>query len=313
MIVAITLLGLVLIILLVAFRLNKYRTISNYFSFNENENTTNKGVLKVLTYNVAGLPQRLSSAKTPRHTSMIQIGAAINGYDFVNVQEDFNYNIQLYSENLHPYKTAHRGKAIWGDGLNTFSNFTIYEFRRIAWKNCNGADCLTPKGFTLARVGLAKGVLLDVYNVHATAGVSRLASNARRKNLLQLAEYIRTHSKDKAMLVMGDFNAYYQSRQDNMRLFLEYTGLRDCWVEIILKGNVPITQDDFIYGSILDFTDYTESIDKILYRSSSALVFNASKYAIERYAFRDMNGRDLSDHLPVMAELSWEYRDVTGW
>src|SRR5690348_10327655 len=54
--------------------------------------TATGGSFNVLTYNVAGLPQILSSATTPRDSSTALIGRLINAYDIVHVQEDFNYH-----------------------------------------------------------------------------------------------------------------------------------------------------------------------------------------------------------------------------
>lgn len=306
MIVTVSFLGVTLCFLLAVFILNKRRLIAFYYPNDFPLNNHKEGSLRLLTYNVAGLPEKISSAKAPRYESMLQIGAAINEYDIVNVQEDFNYNIQLYSKNTHTYKTAHRGKAIWGDGLNTFSKFPILEFKRVAWKKCNGSDCLTPKGFSLARMSIAKGVIIDVYNVHATAANSLSAAKARGRNLLQLAEYILEYSADRPLLVMGDFNAHYQYNLDNMLELLKLTQLQDIWVETQLNGKYPDVQDNFEFISDLDCTDELESIDKILYRNSAHLVFKPLQFKMEQDNFKNNKGMHLSDHLAVMAEIAWK-------
>ncbi|MER7103775.1 hypothetical protein ABT383_29805, partial [Streptomyces humidus] len=48
------------------------------------------GSFNVLSYNVAGLPEIISSASTPRDTSTTAIGRRIAPYDIVHVEEDFN-------------------------------------------------------------------------------------------------------------------------------------------------------------------------------------------------------------------------------
>ncbi|MGW2620992.1 jacalin-like lectin, partial [Streptomyces sp. NPDC001500] len=48
------------------------------------------GGFNVLSYNVAGLPEIISSASTPRDTSTTAIGRRIAPYDVVHVEEDFN-------------------------------------------------------------------------------------------------------------------------------------------------------------------------------------------------------------------------------
>lgn len=309
MIITVTFLGIILAILIVVFILNKRKLIYTYYPEVLLEKKEH-GLLKLLTYNVAGLPEGISSALTKRYDSMLIIGEKINDYDIVNVQEDFNYNIQLYTKNLHPYKTAHRGKAIWGDGLNTFSKYPIKEFRRVSWKKCNSSDCLTPKGFSLARIRLAKDIIVDVYNIHATAGNSVSAAKARQRNLLQLATYICDHSSDNPLIVMGDFNAHYQYNLDNMFDFLTQTKLQDSWVTTILQGNYPVMQDNFEIISDLERNDNTESIDKILYRSSVQLKFEPTKYKIYLDHFLDGNRLHLSDHLAVMTELKWSLKSI---
>src|SRR5438477_13068246 len=80
------------------------------------------GTFSVLTYNVAGLPEGLSSAPTPRQSSTTAIGQRLAPYDIVHVQEDFNYHAYLYAADAHPYRTPTSGGAGIGSGLNTLSS-----------------------------------------------------------------------------------------------------------------------------------------------------------------------------------------------
>ncbi|WP_199434154.1 hypothetical protein [Qaidamihabitans albus] len=68
------------------------------------------GEFSVLTYNIAGLPEPLSSADPERNTPII--GSRIGGYSVVNVQEDFNYHAALYAADDHPYRTPTSGGAL---------------------------------------------------------------------------------------------------------------------------------------------------------------------------------------------------------
>lgn len=56
---------------------------------------TNVGVLDVLTYNVAGLPEGLSSGTPATNTALL--APKLAPYGLVNVQEDFNYHATLYA------------------------------------------------------------------------------------------------------------------------------------------------------------------------------------------------------------------------
>ncbi|MCK9904876.1 hypothetical protein MXD63_33205 [Frankia sp. Cpl3] len=131
------------------------------------------GSFSVLTYNIAGLPEALSDAPTPRAESTTAIGQRLAPYDVVQVQEDFNYHANLYASDTHPYRTPTSGGVPFGGGLNTLSDFSYSDLARVAWNNCStfdSADCLTPKGFTLKRIRLGEGIYVDFYNLHADAG-----------------------------------------------------------------------------------------------------------------------------------------------
>ncbi len=267
-----------------------------------------EGVISLLTYNIAGLPEPLSSAKTPRGRSIRTIGERLNQFDVVNVQEDFNYNDELYSSgNSHPFRTKSMGKVPFGDGLNTLSRFPISELRRVKWSDCTGADCFTPKGFSYAKLQLAKEVWVDIYNVHANAQDSKEASAARRKNMRQLLEFMDVHSKGQAVILMGDFNANYRFELDNIRDFVVKAGVLDTWVYLKNKGRIPRVETSFKALEMLHVHDNCETIDKIIFRNSERIHFTPQSYKVEIDAFKDRVGMPLSDHLAVGVTLHWEY------
>jgi hypothetical protein len=245
------------------------------------------GELTVMTYNIAGLPEGLSSAPTPRAPATTAIGQRLGPYDLVNVQEDFNYHANLYAADAHPYRTPTSGGAGFGSGLNTLSSLPIDsdEFERVTWANCNlnEGDCLTPKGFTFLRVRLAEGVYLDTYNLHADAGSDSGDISARAGNFAQLTSFMRTHSAGNAVVVMGDTNARYTRSGDSttLRTFVADNGLTDA------AGSNP------------------ETVDKIFYRSSRLITLTASGFRNEHASFLDDAGLMLSDHDPIAVDLAW--------
>ncbi len=265
------------------------------------------GSLNLLTYNIAGLPQVISSAKTPRAESIRAIGLKVDQFDLINVQEDFHYNVDLYQYNQHPFRTETKGKVPFGDGLNTLSKYPIMEIRRVPWLHCSGTDCLTPKGFAYMRVQLAKDVFLDLYNMHATAHTNNAAVQARRHNMEQLADYINAHSKDNPLIVMGDFNAHYAFMGDNIHDFKKQTGVVDPWVDFFLEGKIPEPYADFMIPHKLELKPEMESIDKILYRHGKNVKLIPKSYAIEDDLFSTDDGEHLSDHLAISLKLDWEF------
>lgn len=261
------------------------------------------GSFNVLTYNVAGLPEGLSSGNPETNTPLISPRLA--AYDIVNVQEDFNYHAALYAGDNHPYRTATSGGAGIGDGLNTLSDYAFEDFERVKWNDCTGTNCLTPKGFTLARVRLAEGVFVDLYNVHTNADATDDALAARRANVDQLSDFIQANSSGNAVIVMGDTNTRYTRSGDNIRTLADENGLTDAWVQLIKGGTRPTQGADALLCPTTAPTNDCEVVDKILYRGSSLLSLSASRYNNEWAAFLDSAGGNLSDHFPHTVDFSY--------
>lgn len=261
------------------------------------------GSFNVLTYNVAGLPEGLSSGNPETNTPLISPRLA--GYDIVNVQEDFNYHAALYAGDNHPYRTATSGGVPFGDGLNTLSDYAFEDFERVKWNNCTGTNCLTPKGFSLARVRLAEGVFVDLYNVHTNADDTDDALAARRANITQLSSFIQTNSSGNAVIVMGDTNTRYTRSGDNIRTLADENGLTDAWVQLAKGGTRPTQGADALLCPTTAPTNGCEVVDKVLYRGSDLLSLNATRYNNEWTSFLDSAGGNLSDHFPHTVDFSY--------
>ncbi len=298
-----------IIVLLFLFKNLKNKLISVDFPSQqtEEENLLLHGELRVLTYNIAGLPQGISAAKTPRKDSIAEIGEKVKPFHIVNVQEDFNYNQAFYSRNEHPFRTNHKGKIPVGDGLNTLSHYPILAYHRIPWRHCSGPDCWTVKGFSFTKIQLAPGIVIDVYNVHANSSDVARATRARRENFRQLAHYIQTYSEGKPLIVMGDFNAHYAYKRDNLYEFMEATGLTDGWINYYRKNSYPEVIPKFVAQHMLSLTNDTESLDKIFFRDSELLKFKPVDYQVERELFNNAMDQALSDHLAVSMQFEWEW------
>ncbi len=272
------------------------------------QDAAQEGAFTVITYNIAGLPDGISAAPSPRAGNIATIGRKLNHFDIVHVQEDFNYHQQLYNEgNRHAYRSATKGPVLLGDGLNTLSRYPIRFFERIAWKDCAFADCLTPKGFTRSRIEIAAGVFIDFYNVHATASNHPASVAARNRNLRQLSAYITKHSAEQALIIMGDLNAHYASRRDYIRELLKTNGLKDAWIELRRSGRYPGISAIPPAADKLSLTDTCESIDKILFRSSYRLDLEGYDYHINKLFMNDAR-QPLSDHCPVTLRFSWKIK-----
>ncbi|MER5750563.1 jacalin-like lectin [Streptomyces sp. NPDC002088] len=261
------------------------------------------GTFNVLTYNVAGLPEGLSSGNPATNTPLISPRLA--AYDIVNVQEDFNYHAALYAGDNHAYRTATSGGAGIGDGLNTLSDYPFEDFERVKWNDCTGTNCLTPKGFTLARVRLAEGVFVDLYNVHTNADDTDDALAARRANVEQLSDFIQANSAGNAVIVMGDTNTRYTRTGDNIRTLADENGLTDAWVKLVKGGTRPTQGAEPLLCPTTAPTNDCEVVDKIFYRGSKLLTLNATRYNNEWASFLDSSGGNLSDHFPHTVDFSY--------
>ncbi|MEU1040556.1 jacalin-like lectin [Streptomyces sp. NPDC005551] len=267
------------------------------------------GTFDVLTYNIAGLPDGISSAPTPRGAATTTIGGRLGPYDIVHVQEDFNHHARLYAADSHPYRTATSGGAGIGSGLNTLAGLPddTDEFERVRWNSCqlDSGDCLTPKGFTFMRERLAEGVYVDLYNVHTNAGTSAGDLASRADNLSQLTAFIRSHSAGNAVVVMGDTNTRYTRSGDTIAEFASANGLTDTWVRLVRGGTPPAKGSDALVCDEKAATDTCEVVDKILYRGSRLVSLDATSHHNERARFLTGDGLRLSDHDPVSAGFSW--------
>lgn len=242
-------------------------------------------VLKVLTYNVAGLPEGVSKSHPATNSPLIS--PKLNAFDLVVVQEDFSYHDQIVSSATHANKsTPMKGSGTdLGDGLNTLSRFPFASFTRTKWTKCNGYvdganDCLTPKGFTRFVVDLGSGRSVDFYDVHFDAGRGDGDYAARDKQVDQLVAVIKAQSSGHAIIVAGDTNMKASDEPVVLKL-LKDAGLSDACRT--LGCSEPAR------------------IDRVMYRSSASVVLAPQKYAVESWV--DSQGEPLSDHDPVSVEL----------
>ncbi|MFQ5556868.1 MAG: endonuclease/exonuclease/phosphatase family protein, partial [Acidimicrobiales bacterium] len=140
-------------------------------------------------------------------------------------------------------------------GLNRFS---VLEFDgdgviRRRWSTCGdaSADCLSLKGFSMARTTLPDGSGIDVYNLHMDAG--REDAAVRAENVAELAAFINEESADRPVIVAGDFNLHLDRDPDADQLaeLLDATGLVDACAQLGCPE--------------------PNRIDKILYRSGEGI------------------------------------------
>ena len=271
-----------------------------------------KGSFSVLSLNVAGLPEGLSSSDPKENT--LQMSPLLNDYDLVSVQEDFAYHDDLIKYDNHKFKTESSGNVPIGDGMNFMSHFSLQDIGRYTWNKrygfiSNGADAMTPKGILYSSMEIAPGYYIDIYDIHADAGDDEGSYEARRDNMNQLANMIKERSQGKAVIVIGDTNSRYTRSEDNFEEAIVKTcGLKDPWIQIIRNGNVPQNGDALIDKQNPNSGD-NEVVDKIFYRSGENIDLSVEDYNLLADKFIDSKGNQLSDHYPITADFSYNLKD----
>lgn len=250
------------------------------------------GVLRLLTYNVAGLPEGISrsrpSANIPR------MGPLLSGYDLVLVQEDFAFQAELRAGIRLAHASIGSGTGRLpdlGDGLNRFASHPFRGFHRERWQRCNGildsgSDCMAPKGFTVATHELAPGIRVDVYNLHMDAGRSADDRRAREAQVEQVLRSLDRRSSRRAVVVAGDTNLWRGDEPVLQRFVRE--GQLTCACRALRCGEEG-------------------RIDRVLFRSGPDVDLTVRRWRVPA-DFVDDAGRPLSDHSPVEVELVWSAR-----
>jgi endonuclease/exonuclease/phosphatase family metal-dependent hydrolase len=252
-----------------------------------------KGRFELVTYNVAGLPEGISRSRPLANLPLI--GKLLNRYDVALVQEDFAYPFELRRELGLAHSSAPfvRGDQLhFGDGLSQFARLPFTDFRRVEWQACHGLvdsffDCLTPKGFTVARQAIGEGAFVRVVNLHMDAGWSALDRAARDAQIKQLSAALSELPSGDPVIVAGDTNILRDER-DLLRPLLKQSAFVDSCAE--LGCSQPWR------------------IDRVLYRSSRALRLRARQWRIAR-EFVDADGRPLSDHEAIVVAFDWQRRE----
>lgn len=249
--------------------------------------------MTVLTYNVAGLPQGISSSNP--EVNIPQISPLLNGYELVLVQEDFFYHAELVADVEHPHQSVPWPEDPeaegFGDGLNRFSQWPFGELERQQWYDCHGqldcaSDCLARKGWSFARHTLAEGAEVDVYNLHMEAGGCPEDLEIRTQATLDLAEAIAERSDGRALIVAGDFNLRATDPEDVTPLqnIIEGAGLTDA-CDAVECGD--------------------QRIDHIMVRNGETLTLEVEQWWIPDEFTEARSGEPLSDHAPVAIILSF--------
>ncbi len=163
--------------------------------------------VKVLSYNVWGLPA-LSKDRKQRFE---RLGATLNAYDIVTLQETFSDDIEILKETsgfAHHARMDNGGLLRLGSGLYTLSRFPIIKTDFMAFNKCTVADCLARKGVMMARIDHPTIGPIDVYTTHFQAENKPVSQRIRlEEDNRVLQEILHKNRSAYPVIITGDFNA----------------------------------------------------------------------------------------------------------
>jgi endonuclease/exonuclease/phosphatase family metal-dependent hydrolase len=178
-----------------------------------------EGQVSLLTLNVAGLPNFLSSQDYPRER-MYGIAHYANAYDVVAYQEDFYYSADLDRHSrfsnrergtkLHPW-------VIWPwlrkAGITIQAPWALEDDRFHAYTTCDGyfkhgSDCWVPKGVLCVRTVLPSRVVMDVCTTHMDAGGTKRGWEVKGEQVEEYLAFLPEPVTDEPYILveLGDYN-----------------------------------------------------------------------------------------------------------
>jgi endonuclease/exonuclease/phosphatase family metal-dependent hydrolase len=258
------------------------------------------GTLRLLTYNVHGLPPQITGDDTKGR--MVQISPLLGDYDIVGLQEDFigDNHALLVADVPQPVIRRFDEKLddarAYGSGLGLLLPDAVVDARDVHYQVCHGfidaaSDCLASKGFQSVRLQLAAGVHLDLYNTHFEAGSGTQQDlDARAEQVGDVIDALGTWSAGRAAIFMGDTNLRPSDGEvDTQHLdrFVDEAGMVDACTAI-------------------DCAE-PDHIDRFFLRGNDQLELEVLEWRNEPQFF-DKDGVPLSDHPAIAIDVRWAVR-----
>jgi hypothetical protein len=227
--------------------------------------------ISVLTLNVAGLPDFLTSQDNPE-MRMVHIAARAEKWDVVAYQEDFYYSrwldlSQAFDTTIRGNK-MHKWSMMWPwlrkSGLTIKTNLVPWSRDFTAYSECfghknYGSDCWVPKGVLCMRTLTPGGVLMDFCTTHMDAGNDPGSTAARQTQIdefltsfpppvldvpwlrVEAGDYnLRTYQEDIVPLLEGREVIVYNTGEGNNVDYITVTTNDHLSVRVIEGGVVPM-------------------------------------------------------------------------
>ncbi|KZM42118.1 hypothetical protein OA92_12940 [Marinomonas sp. SBI22] len=290
--------------------------------------SADSGSFDLVVYNIDGFPECIGGNSKSDLKELLKRLESEN-YNLVLMQEMFSESKHdlvkdegRLSKQAYPYRSKHwrGGMTSYGDGLLRLSDFPFdmanrdnndysldsNEFEE--YTACHGSlfdnspDCWTEKGFSVAVHEITPDFAVHVYNTHMNAGRDEDDYNARRKQFLQLADFINSYSANATVIMGGDFNnkwsdyPFADEQRQVWEMFLSTTGMR-----LACQDFIESTDDSIANCA----TSSSESTDQVAYLNR-----DFAYYQLELVEYEELDTfTELSDHEPIRAKFNWYKKD----
>lgn len=294
-------------------------------------------VLRLLSYNINGLPKTLTKGKPPLFNRIAEIlrerRAKGTHPQVVLLQEAFDKRTSVIADTTgykYVYKgpgrrdTSRKGRAHWtqetrkayalrpdpqkiaGSGLYILSDYPIVDARFKAFDSdeCAGFDCLSNKAIQFARIQTPfSEEPIDIVNSHFNSRSSakapgKIVLKAHKKQTDVLVNLLDDYRDNNSIVIAGDFN----TKQD--KRYTYFTGS----IDLIDAGEKCLSN-----RALCTLADGTKE-DEILYRTNDKQFYEDSAQVRLQPIWMARNFTEMLDGKPLSDHLGYEvhYRVVTN-
>ncbi|MCL1124951.1 endonuclease/exonuclease/phosphatase family protein [Shewanella surugensis] len=263
------------------------------------------GTLNIITFNIKGFPEALNGISDNEAQELSQF---IENWqaDIIGLQENWVRTDAITSQlslDNYPYRTQYWAgtPTTFGDGLLTLSRYSLDQdkVQYHEWNKCNGTlleyltgavsspDCATEKGFTISEIEIAKDFIIHFYNLHGNTGHNR-ANN--QSDLNQVSEMIQAYSAGFPVIIVGDFNIYFEQNSDRAHQY-------QLMLDFKAQTGMTFTCEEEPVNGVIEGCD---RIDYIGYRNNPKFEFSHTPLVDNR-----LDHNNISDHAPRIGQLHW--------
>lgn len=182
-------------------------------------------MLKILSWNIACLPQKINTLKnsTKRLKSITKF-IELSKPDIICFQEVFSSESRIYlkqylkNNKYYIYLSPHKNILLNG-GLLIASKFEIIDLDNIIFNNSLGEDCLSDKGILYIKIKY-NNKYINIFNTHLNNATPMYSINRHDEGKIiryQLNEFLQffynkiKNNTSNIYLLVGDFNLPYES------------------------------------------------------------------------------------------------------